>query len=112
MPGVVPAFSEALPNLCGFYAIRVAPRRKDLVAPGDECDLSEYSVSGRFSRVDSDTSLAEVTVFLDERGCCDCLPQAWRDELIIERVDVNGQAEGVIWRGIITQTIEDSIGDG
>lgn len=98
---------RATPNLLAFYSIRSVPRR---AGNGPECDLSKFEPSGTFGYQESNTSTSEIELLLAYDGCCDCVPVPWRDEIIIERLTPAGSPEGIVWRGTVTQVIEDTFG--
>ncbi len=73
------------------------------------CDLSNENITdGYWTRTLSTTSDAYVKSDLADFGCCECSPQIWEHELVVERETDGGDAEE-IWSGIITRTIEDRV---
>lgn len=105
--GIVPDLEHraATPNLLARYSVRTIPR---IPGTGPECDLTRERLIGGFSWEERVTSTAQINVALDDASCCDCIPEFWRDELIIERLTPEGRSEGIVWRGTVTNVQQDT----
>jgi hypothetical protein len=97
--------NRAAPNLCACYAITI----KDRATGGEVCDLSKAPLSISYSRSLRGFTSLSMTLINDDPECCDCLPIAWRHELVIERLGEDGQSEGIVWQGPVTRYVDDSV---
>lgn len=95
---------DAAPNLCAFYRVLTVDR----LTGGELCDLTEIGVNGTWHWGLNTTSEVELTVTLVD-GCCECIPVPWQNLLVIERLGIDHQPEGIVWSGFVTQTLEDQL---
>ena len=92
---------------CACYQVYLRSVFDGSEVPG--CDLSTTNIEeGNWTRTLNQTSTAYLKFPLPDLFCCECAPQKWEHELVIERETEGGGFEEV-WSGPVTRTVEDRI---
>lgn len=108
----------ATANLCAYYRVRLVERFTQRTI----CDLTPLGAFGTFRWILSTTGFMDLSIPTRNNRieCCECFPRPWADEIVIDRRNPARESEGIVFRGVVTRTVEDqsnevikvSAGDG
>lgn len=97
---------------CATYSVYI--RNRTTKQPIAGCDFTKQPIEGKWRRTKNtgsspSASTADFSMPLSGlAGCCECDAEPWRDELVIERLDREGNTDGIVWVGPVSHVVDDT----